>query len=64
LGNHEFYGQKIPKLIDEIKEVAQGSNVHVLENQSVEIGDVVFLGATLWTDFRLNGDPVVSAHQN
>lgn len=60
LGNHEFYGQKIPKLIDEIKEVAQGSNVHVLENQSVEIGDVVFLGATLWTDFRLNGDPVLA----
>ena len=47
LGNHEFYGQKIPKLIDEIKEVAQGTNVHVLENESVEIGNVVFLGATL-----------------
>jgi len=42
LGNHEFYGQKIPKLIDEIKEVAQGTNVHVLENESVDIGNVVF----------------------
>jgi hypothetical protein len=40
LGNHEFYGQKISKLIDEIKEVAQGTNVHVLENESVEIGNV------------------------
>lgn len=60
LGNHEFYGQKIPKLISEIKEVAKGSNVHVLENDSVEIGSVVFLGATLWTDFRLNGDPVLA----
>lgn len=60
LGNHEFYGQKIPKLISEIKEIAQGTNVHVLENDSVAIGDVVFLGATLWTDFRLDGDPVLA----
>jgi Icc-related predicted phosphoesterase len=60
LGNHEFYGQKIPKLISEIKEVAQGTNVHVLENDSVEIENVVFFGATLWTDFRLNGDPVLA----
>ena len=60
LGNHEFYGQKIPKLIAEIKELAQGTNVHVLENESVGIGDVVFFGATLWTDFLLNGDPVLA----
>jgi Icc-related predicted phosphoesterase len=60
LGNHEFYGQEIPKLIDEITEVAHGTNVHVLENQSVDIGNVVFLGATLWTDFRLNGDSVLA----
>jgi Calcineurin-like phosphoesterase len=60
LGNHEFYGQKIPKLTFEIKELAQGTNVHVLENDSVEIGNVVFLGTTLWTDFRLNGDAVLA----
>jgi Icc-related predicted phosphoesterase len=60
LGNHEFYGQKIPKLIDEIKEFAQGTSVHVLENDCVEIGNVIFLGATLWTDFRLYGDPVLA----
>jgi len=60
LGNHEFYGQKTPKLISEIKEIAQGTNVHVLENDSAEIGDVMFFGATLWTDFRLNGDPVLA----
>ena len=58
LGNHEYYGQKIPKLISEIKEMAHGTNVHVLENDTIEIGNVVFLGATLWTDFRFNGDRV------
>jgi len=60
LGNHEFYGQKIPKLTSEIKELAKGSNVQVLENESVEIENVMFLGATLWTDFRLNGDLVLA----
>jgi hypothetical protein len=48
------------KLISNIKEIAKSTNVHVLENDQVEIGDVMFLGATLWTDFRLIGDPVVS----
>jgi predicted phosphodiesterase len=61
LGNHEFYGQKIPKLIDEIKAAAFGTHVHVLENSSVQIGEVIFLGATLWTDLQLNGDPAISA---
>lgn len=60
LGNHEFYGQKIQKLISNIKEIARGTNVHVLENDRVEIGNVIFLGTTLWTDFRLCGDPIVS----
>jgi 3',5'-cyclic AMP phosphodiesterase CpdA len=60
LGNHEFYGQKVQKLIKELQEMAQGTNVHLLENQSCTIGDVLFLGATLWTDFVLNGDLVMS----
>jgi Icc-related predicted phosphoesterase len=56
LGNHEFYGQDIPKLTYELKEMARGTNVHVLENDALEIGDITFLGATLWTDFALAGD--------
>jgi Icc-related predicted phosphoesterase len=58
LGNHEFYGQKIQKLVAKLKELAAGSTVHVLDNDRVEIGGVVFLGTTLWTDFCLYGDPV------
>lgn len=60
LGNHEFYGQKLQKLLAEVREMSSGTNVHVLEDDRIEIGNVVFLGATLWTDFRLNGDPVVA----
>ena len=56
LGNHEFYGHDILKLTRELKERCQGTNIHILENDRVEIGDVTFLGATLWTDFALLGD--------
>ncbi len=34
---------------------AIGSTVKVLENDQVIIGDVRFLGCTLWTDFGLLG---------
>ena len=60
LGNHEFYGQKLQKLIKELQELADGTNISLLENEQCSIGEVVFLGATLWTDFGLNGNPVVS----
>jgi Icc-related predicted phosphoesterase len=60
LGNHEFYGHAIPKLALEIKDMARGTNVHLLENDCLEIGNIVFLGATLWTDFGLSGDPVLA----
>lgn len=60
LGNHEFYGQKLQKLIQELRAVARGSNVHVLEDECLTLDDVTFLGATLWTDFALSGDPVMA----
>ena len=39
LGNHEFYGQKLQKLIKELQELADGTNIHLLENGSCSIGD-------------------------
>lgn len=60
LGNHEFYGGAVPKLIQDFHRTALGSNVHVLENESIHIGGVRFLGCTLWTDFCLFGDPTVA----
>jgi Icc-related predicted phosphoesterase len=60
LGNHEFYGQKIPKLTEELRALAASTNIHMLENDRIELDGVVFLGATLWTDFKLNGDVVLA----
>lgn len=54
LGNHEYYSAcKVERVdrLQEIRDAAAGSNVHVLDNESIVIGGVRFLGATLWTDF-------------
>ena len=57
LGNHEYYGKAFPRLREAMRRRCEGTNVHLLDDASVEIGGVVFLGATLWTDFELFGDP-------
>jgi len=60
-GNHEFYGGKFPRLVDKLKEETAGSHIHVLENDTVEVGGYRFFGATLWTDMNLFGDPGVGS---
>jgi predicted phosphodiesterase len=54
-GNHEFYGSSIPETLTELKRLAAGSQVRVLDNEEWCIGNVRFLGCTLWTDFLLMG---------
>lgn len=56
MGNHEHYHGKFKKTIHElIAEVPD--NVTVMENDNKTIGDVVFMGATLWTDCN-KGNPM------
>lgn len=58
-GNHEFYHGKFFRGLDTLRETcAQFSNIHFLENSSVTIDDVIFVGGTLWTDMR-DCDPMV-----
>jgi predicted phosphodiesterase len=54
-GNHEFYGGELPALIEELREAADGSSVHVMEDDEVVLGGVRFLGCSLWTDFDFDG---------
>lgn len=58
LGNHEYYKGSYLKTLLKIKEVVKGTNIHVLENESIEIDGITFHGATLWTDFSLFGNPI------
>ncbi len=58
-GNHEFYhGSLIATPIKIRETLAHLKNVYFLDNESVAIDDVLFVGSTLWTDFNKR-DPLV-----
>ncbi|MBB3978622.1 Icc-related predicted phosphoesterase [Rhizobium azooxidifex] len=55
-GNHEYYGASVQESIREARLMRDRyPNIHWLENEAVDVNDIRFVGATLWTDFRLNG---------
>jgi predicted phosphodiesterase len=56
MGNHEHYHGRFDKTVHELK-ATMPDNVNVLENESIVIDDVLFLGATLWTDCN-KGNPM------
>jgi predicted phosphodiesterase len=55
-GNHEGYGTDLDRTIEKARIAAAGTNLHILQNDSVTISGTIFLGATGWTDFNLFGD--------
>lgn len=56
-GNHEFYHGKYPAGMDYLREeLARYPNVRFLENETIDIDKVSFIGCTLWTDMN-KGDP-------
>lgn len=59
LGNHEFYRSSLQDGILEARHAASSQNVVFLENGLVSLGGIRILGATLWTDFALFGNPVL-----
>lgn len=56
LGNHEAYSYNYEGAYRTIRE-SLPSNFHLLENDSIKIGDWNFWGATFWTNFR-NANPI------
>jgi len=68
-GNHEYYHGAIESVHQKIRQEIQGSSVHFCENQSTVIDEIRFIGATLWTDLGINGNPqqafqLVEAYMN
>ena len=55
-GNHEYHGHSIPGAVRRMRELAEGTSVHVLANDALVLGGVRFLGTTLWTDYLLYDD--------
>ena len=56
-GNHEFYGGSIDGTLAELRRLAGGTQVQVLDDDEVVVDGVRFLGTTLWSDFELFADP-------
>ena len=55
LGNHEYENQHYDKVAPNFKELIASyeyHNFHLLENESVDIQGVRFIGTTLWTNFE------------
>lgn len=62
-GNHEFYRTKkrhkhsIESTLRDLHALAEDEDLfHFLENGIAHVNGVVFVGCTLWTDFKLNHD--------
>lgn len=54
-GNHEAFDAEFHDTAAAIRDAAAGSNVTVLDRGETVIGGIRFLGATLWSDFALDG---------
>ena len=56
MGNHEPFGNDFADTHKNLKELKKFyPNLHYLNNESFDIGDVSFYGGTMWTDFNLFG---------
>ena len=64
-GNHEYYDSDYKTMRPHLRVAAAHYGVHLLDSDEWVTGGVRFLGATLWTDFRLYGEerlPTAIAH--
>jgi len=61
MGNHEHYGGDFATTHDILKErLSYLTNLHILEKETVKLGDTTFIGGTLWTD--MNGGDTSTLH--
>lgn len=62
-GNHEHYSQELNASIQQLRDAAATEDkIHFLENDAVQVGEVRFLGCTLWSDFARNGEAEAANH--
>lgn len=57
-GNHEFYGADMLQEMEQGRREARDYGIHLLDGDEARFGDLRVLGATLWTDYGLYGDPL------
>ena len=70
-GNHEYYGEDFTKLNNHFLQFEQNVNdlaekkgythkLYCLQNRTVELNGVRFVGGTLWTDFKRNNPLIMN----
>ncbi|CAH1681150.1 hypothetical protein BOSEA31B_15136 [Hyphomicrobiales bacterium] len=57
MGNHEHWNGEINENLAPAKLLAAQSGISLLEESSADIAGCRFVGATLWSDYTLAGDP-------
>lgn len=60
LGNHEYYNGHLQRTLEKMR-ADSDDHVRVLDRDTVKIGGVRFLGATMWTDFSATGNAPLAA---
>jgi hypothetical protein len=58
LGSYSYRDHNVETFDAELRSTAWGSNLHLLQNDSLFVRGVRFIGSTLWTDFSLLGDEI------
>jgi Icc-related predicted phosphoesterase len=52
-GNHEHYHGDFKYTISDLKKrLGYLENLHILDKETIDIGDITFIGGTLWTDMN------------
>lgn len=55
LGNHEYFRGEINATIAAARRAAKAAGILLLERDAADLGGIRFIGATLWSDYRLAG---------
>lgn len=55
-GNHEFYTHEYRRTLNMLRTTCADSNITFLEKDTLILGDIRFLGCTLWTDLLIAGE--------
>ena len=58
-GNHEYYGNDIAQMDYELYKEFEGTNVHFLQNEILDLDGITFYGGTMWTDGANNRDNIL-----
>lgn len=62
MGNHEHYHGDFANTLTDIRlKLGYLENLHILEKETITIGDITFIGGTLWTDMN-HRDPMTLLH--